>query len=97
MSIKTSEYIDVRAQALKLGLTVPTALALLPINFDTANNKDELVHEDSVLTVRKLFRQAGITETRIEKEGERIPYEQRKSFAWVAPTLFVSASLSRLD
>ena len=93
MSIITSEYIDVRAQALKLGCNVPTALALLPINFDTAKSKDDLVHEDSVLTIRKLFRQAGIAETKIEKDGEKIPYEQRKSFEWVAPTLFVSASL----
>jgi hypothetical protein len=42
---------------------IPTSLALLPINFDTANSKDELVHEDTVLTIRKLWRQAGIIGT----------------------------------
>ena len=94
MPITTSEYVDVKAQALKLGCDAPTSLALLPINFDTANSKDELVHEDTVLTIRKLWRQAGITETKLEKEGEKFPYEQRKSFEWVAPIIFVSASLA---
>lgn len=93
MPITTSEYIDVKAQALKLGCNVPAELALLPINFDTAENKGELVHEDAVLTIRKLWRQAGITETKLEKEGEKFPYEQRKSFEWVTPIIFVSASL----
>jgi tagatose-1,6-bisphosphate aldolase non-catalytic subunit AgaZ/GatZ len=93
MPITISEYIDVKAQALKLGCNVPAELALLPINFDTADSKDELVHEDAVLTVRKLWRQAGITETKLEKEGEKFSYEQRKSFEWVPPIIFVSASV----
>ena len=93
MPIKTSEYIDVKAQASKLGFETPRDLALLPINFDTADSKDDLVYEDAVLTVRKLWRQAGITETKLEKEEEKFPYKQRKSFEWVAPTIFVSASL----
>src|SRR5438445_6986715 len=93
MSIQTTEYIDVKERALELGSVVPIGLAFLPINFDTANSKDELVYEDSVLTIRKLWRKAGIEETRTEKKGEKIQYEQRKSLELALPTVFVSFSL----
>jgi hypothetical protein len=97
MSIQTTEYINVKERARELGTNIPTGLAFLPINFDTANSKDELVYEDSTLTIRKLWRKAAIEETRIEKEGEKIPYEQRKSLELALPTVFVSFSLISQD
>ncbi len=93
MTVQVSEYIDVKERCLELGKNVPTGLAILPINFDIVSSKDELVHEDSVSTIRKLWRKAGIDETKIEKDGDKIPYEQRKSFELALPTVFISFSL----
>lgn len=93
MSIQTAEYIDVQQRAVELGCNVPTKLAFLPINFEEAKINDDLVFEDSVLTLRKLWRKAGIAETRIEKEGKQISYEQKKSLDAILPTVFISFSL----
>jgi len=93
MTIQVLEYVEVKERSLELGCNVPKGLAFLPINFETVSSKDELVHEDSVLTIRKLWRKAGIEETRIEKEGEKILYEQRNSLELAIPTVFVSFSL----
>ena len=95
MPIKVSKYdINVKERALELGCNVPTGLALLPRNFETAKSKDELEYEGDVDTIRTLWRNAHIEETRIEKEGDKFPYIQYKSFwMWVSPTIFISASL----
>ena len=94
MAIEVSEYVDVKKRALELGCNAPTELALLPRNFEVAKSKDELVHESSVPTIRVLWRQAGISETRIEKEGDRYLYVQEKAFReWIGPIIFVGVSL----
>lgn len=94
MTIQMSEYIDVKERALELGCSAPTKLAILPRNFETAKSKDELVHESSAPTVRVLWRQAGISETRIEKEGDKFPYVKEMAFQeWLGPVIFVSTSL----
>ncbi len=93
MVTKVLDYINVKERCIKLGYNIPTELAILPINFDTASSKDELVHEDTASTIRKLWRKAGIVETKIEKEGDKIPYEQRKSLELAIPTVFVGFSL----
>jgi len=51
-----------------------------------------LIHEDSAPTVRILWRQAGIVETRLEKESDRFSYIQENAVDWIGPTIFVSAS-----
>jgi hypothetical protein len=58
-----------------------------------AESKGELVHEGSVPTIRVLWRQAGIAETKIEEPGERLSCAQEKAFEWIGPIIFVSASL----
>lgn len=93
MSIQTTEYISIKERAQELGINIPTGLAFLPTNFENARSKAELVYEDSTSTIRKLWRKAGIKDTKIEKEGEKIPYEQRKSFELALPTVFVSFPL----
>lgn len=93
MTIQLSDYLEVKKRAAELECNVPTELALLPRNFDVAKSKDELVYEGSVPTIRTLWRQAGITETRIEKPGERLSYAQEKAFEWIGPIIFVSGSL----
>lgn len=93
MPITVSDYIDVIGQATKLDLNVPQGLSILPRNFDVANEKGELLHESSVATVRSLFRQNGVTETKLEKAGEQILSLQQNEFALTLPIIFVSALL----
>ena len=91
MTIKVTNYIDVSAKALELGLNVPTGLAILPTNFESARSKDELIDEELIPTIRSLWRQAGLSETRLENED--FPVEIRRSLDITLPTIFVGISL----
>ena len=91
--IQISDYINVKERAHELDCNMPTSLALLPRNFETAKSKDELVHENTVPTIRKLWRQNNIVETRLEKEGERIPCIHEKTSEWIVPTIFITSAL----
>ncbi|ACF46130.1 conserved hypothetical protein [Prosthecochloris aestuarii DSM 271] len=93
MAFTITEYCDVRDRALAIGLNKPEGLALLPRNFDTASARDDLLHESAVHTVRILFRENDIPETRVEPEGHKIACIQENEFALVLPTLFVGALL----
>ena len=90
MEVQVSDYIDVEAKALELECAIPTGLTILPRNFATATSPSEFVHESTAPTIRALLRQAGVQETRIEKEGEKIPYSVQKSWEWIGPIIFVS-------
>lgn len=90
MSVTRSDYCDVPAKAQTLGLNVPEGLALLPRNFEEATSLEELLHEYAVQTIRILFRQNKIPETRLERENQKIPCIQENEFALVLPALFVS-------
>ncbi len=94
MSIQKFDFVNVEEKAETLGCNIPIGLALLPRNFEDAEFKDGLIHEDSVPTVRILFRQNGITETPIEYDGEKYPQISEKGFeGWIGPTIFVSFAL----
>jgi len=93
METEESEYCNVRERAAALGLNEPTDLALLPRNFEIAASKAELLNESTTLTVRKLWRQAGLNETPLDKAGERIPEIKENDFRLIMPTLFVGYSL----
>lgn len=86
------DFQDVEDRARKLGCAPPTRLAILPRNFETANSKDELMHESTAATVRTLLRAAGLSETPIEPEGERFRFVQENAFTWVGPILFFAAA-----
>src|SRR5206468_3732786 len=58
-----AEYINVRARAEFFGYATPTALAILPANFNSANSKEALLNQSSAATLRKLWKQAGVTMT----------------------------------
>ena len=97
MQIKVSKCnINVKERALELGCNVPTGLAILPRNFETAKSKDDLVYQADVATIRKLWRDAEVEETKIEKEGDEFPYIIEQSFecSWVGPTIFLGVQLS---
>jgi hypothetical protein len=93
MTVQIIAYVNVEERAKELDCNVPTELALLPRNFDTAESKAGLLHESSVATIRTLWHQAGIAETKIEKLGDKFPYIQENAFEWVGPIIFASASL----
>lgn len=91
--IEITDFITIADRAAALGCNVPTGIALLPRNFDTAAKKDELMHENSAPTVRTLWRQAGIVETRLEAEGERFPQISEHGFVeWIGPTILVTSA-----
>src|SRR5258708_3412630 len=91
MTIEVTNYINIRERALELGCSVPTKLALLPVNFETANSKEELIDEELVTTIRSLWKQAGLLETRIENKN--YPSELKRSLDIALPTIFVGVSL----
>ena len=90
MPLIVTDYCDVPEKARSLNINEPTGLAILPRNFLVAKTADELLHESSVQSIRSLFRQNGISETRIEKEGQKIPNIQENEFSLLLPTLFVT-------
>lgn len=93
MAFKVADYCDVQAKASALGLNIPTGLAILPRNFDTAAASDELFHESTASTIRILLCQSQVEETRIEKAGQKIPEIKENQFELIFPIIFVSVSL----
>lgn len=95
--MEESDYCNVQERALALGFNAPERLALLPRNFDSAASKNELLNEGAALTIRKLWRQAGLKETPLEKGDERISEIQEFDFSFIMPTVFIGFSLWSQD
>ncbi len=94
MTIQQFDFVDVGEKAKALDCNIPTGIALLPRNFESAESKDDLLHESSAPTVRVLFRNNGIIETPLEREGETFPQISEKAFEeWIGPTIFVTSAL----
>jgi len=93
MPFVIENYMNVKERAFELGCNIPDGLSFLPRNFDSAKERKDLVYESSVSDIRVLFRDAGIIETRIEKQGDKYPYKQNKHFDWIGPIIFISASI----
>src|SRR4051794_32142900 len=90
---QVSEFINIRERVIALGCSPPQRVAILPRNFATAHGQDELLHEATTSTVRKLLRQVGIEEEKIEPEGIVFPSVSNKSADWLLPPIFIGASL----
>jgi hypothetical protein len=93
MSIEVYDYIDVAKRASELKCEQPVTFAILPKNFVTAHTKGELVYNQSTGMIRALWKQAGIVETPLEKQGDVFPEVQVKSGEWIAPILFIGVSV----
>jgi hypothetical protein len=93
MSVIVTEIYNVNKKLAELECNIPTRLAFLPFNLENVENKEELVHENSVKALRTLFRNNNIEETPIEKVGDKFYYRQQNAFEWLVPTIFVSYSV----
>ena len=93
MTTSINDYVDVAARLRELGCVEPTGLAILPANLDSAESYSELRNVSEAATVRTLFRNEELPFQDIHGERPKLPYIKNNSFEWVAPTIFVAASL----
>jgi hypothetical protein len=93
MATTITDYIDVSRKAADLGCSCPQGMALLPVNFESAASVADLLQAAEAATIRKLLVAEALTVDDITDKSQRLPYVKNKSFEWVAPVLFVSASL----
>lgn len=92
--IETLDYPDVQALCDDLGCNLPSSLAILPRNLDSAKRYEDLYLDGEAATVRILWRNHGLTEERLDSQESPFPQLQEKSFVeWVGPTLFIGFSL----
>jgi len=88
-----TEYVNVSRKCAELGCKNPERFALLPVNFDSASSQTELLQASEAATIRKLFVAEGLPIDDIVDRSHRPPYVKNKSNEWVAPVVFISASL----
>lgn len=91
-NITTREFINVEERIDDLKLSRPSSLAFLPKNFEDAKDRESLVYNSSVSTLRKKFNQEKIDVSTIENNDLKIPELQQNAFEWVGPIIFISAS-----
>jgi hypothetical protein len=93
MTTNITDYLNVRKKAAALGCSCPDQLGLLPINFESAASISELRQASEAATIRKLLLAESLPVGDFRDPNRKLPYIKNKSHDWVAPTLFVSASL----
>jgi hypothetical protein len=92
MSTEISDYASVRERVASLGLEYPIGIVLLPDNFDIANSKEEFRQRPEATALRKVLEQAKVPVGQLVANS-RPAYVVNRSSEWIAPLLFVSASL----
>jgi hypothetical protein len=90
-AITIRPYLAVAERAAELGLEAPRTLALLPRNFESAVERDELLDEASAATIHQLLHQAGLPEERFDSPQEPFLALAQHAVDWYGPTLFLSA------
>jgi hypothetical protein len=90
---KITDYVDVSKKMADLGCRCPERMALLPINFESATSIAELLQASEAATIKKLLLAEALPIDDILDRSQRPPYVKNKWHEWVAPILFVSASL----
>lgn len=91
--ILVEDYINVKKRIESLGYNQPAAMAILPRNFEKASSRSELVYEGTSETIRKLWKQKGILDTRLEKEGEKTFFVIEESFEWIGPLILFTSTM----
>lgn len=93
MATEISDYVNVARKAASLGCQYPERLALLPINFESASAVADFLQASEAATIKKLLLEQGLPIDEVVERSQRPPYVKNKSHQWVAPVLFISASL----
>ena len=95
MSFKVSDYARVDDLAIRFGCNCPTGICILPENFETASKVEDFIYRSEAATVKTLFRLNKISIDLLGDQGAG--YIQNNSFDWVAPTIFISATVISND
>ena len=83
----------VAERAAALGCAVPEGLALLPLNFATAQTPAEFLYDSAAATVRTLFRTNQIPLQDILPPGTERRHLSYKNADWVGPSLFIGYAM----
>jgi len=90
--VNTSSFINVREKLKDLELSQPQKLAFLPKNINEVDDRENLIYDSSVTTIKKIFHEKGIDLDEIENDELEIPELQQNAFEWIGPIVFISAS-----
>lgn len=93
MKTEIKEYNNFINQIKKYDFDIPNGISLIPTNIGNADSKDDLVYFGSAKSLKKLWKSNSIELSKIEKEGDRQYYLHQHSAEWIAPTIFLGASL----
>jgi hypothetical protein len=93
VTTKISDYVDVSKKMADLGCRCPERMALLPINFESAISISEFLQASEAATIKKLFLAKDLPLDEIVDRTQRPPYVKNKWHEWIAPIVFISASL----
>jgi hypothetical protein len=93
MTTTVTDFIRVADRASELGCAVPTGIAILPQNFATVAASQDFLFSPEATTIRKLLMSGNIQLDTILPSDSRPAYLHNKHFEWVAPLLFISATL----
>jgi hypothetical protein len=93
MNTEVRDYVSVSEKLKSFGVSVPSGLAILPDNLETATSVGDLRQQVEADTVRTLLRANQIAYFEIFDEDNQPPYVQQYNFEWFGPTLFISANL----
>jgi len=93
MTTKITDYVDVSKKITDLGCRYPERMALLPINFESAVSVSEFLQASEAATIKKLLLAQELPLDDIVGRSQRPPYVKNKSGEWIAPIIFVSASM----
>lgn len=77
---------------LKLGLTFPGGIAVLPLNFDVAETRDELNYSPLTVEIERELRKAGVQLEIADPDDDRV-YLETRSVDWVLPVMAFGAVL----
>jgi hypothetical protein len=91
--MNVTDYVAVRERLDELGWAFPSAMAILPANFDSKDVSAEALFPSEAATLKALFRNNNIPIVELLPPSERRRYIQNNSADWLAPALFISAAL----
>jgi hypothetical protein len=89
---QAKDYVDVKKHGEKLGVTIPDAVVLLPLTFESAKSKSQLIDAPHTDTVRKLLEEQGIHAEKLKDDGQEYPPLVQHAVDWIGPTIFFTAA-----